>query len=104
MSDQDDEKALMDAAIELMRGPGETPTPKLDAATLPVGTVMVLGGRKWLYGENRGWGGNNSVAYHVAMMVFYGGENGNSNLEVTPQAVQELIDRGVEFRLPEGGA
>jgi hypothetical protein len=44
MSDQDDEKALMDAAIELMRGLGETPTPKLDAATLPIGTVMVLSG------------------------------------------------------------
>jgi len=78
--------------------------PKLDAATLPIGTVMVLGGRKWLYGENRGWGGNNGVIYHVATMVFYGGESGNSNLEVTPQAVQELIDRGVEFRLPEGGS
>ena len=64
----------------------------LDAATLPIGTVMVLGGSKWELTQTR-------LDYHQFRCAE---EKCWWNL-LTPE-LQELIDRGVEFRLPEGGA
>jgi hypothetical protein len=66
--------------------------PKLDAATLPIGTVMVLGGSKWEFTQSR-------LDFHQFRCAE---QNGWWNL-LTPE-LQELIDRGVEFRLPEGGS
>lgn len=81
----------------------ETPVkPALRAEELPIGTVMVLGGMRRVYGENRGWGGSDNVPYQVAVMVFYGG--GVQDREFTPAELQELIDRGVRFEIPEGGS
>jgi hypothetical protein len=70
--------------------------PKLDAATLPIGTVMVLGGDTY---EKRS-DGDRGYSW-----VRSSDKDGLlSWCSLSYLAVQELIDRGVEFRLPEGGA
>jgi hypothetical protein len=73
--------------------------PALRAEELPIGTVMVLAGKPRKYETNRVWGCGDQPR-QIAVMCFY---NQGTCLELNPREVQELIDRGVEFRLPKGG-
>ena len=68
----------------------DNPKPKLDAATLPIGTVMVLGGCEY------------EIDDIDETAIDFTGEG--VGLRFYPREVQELIDRGVEFRLPQGGS
>jgi hypothetical protein len=80
------EKAVREAYAELQKKHDNT-TPKLDAATLPIGTVMVLGGNEFLM-------------YHtVADRCWF--KRGEGVETFSRREIQELIDRGVEFRIPE---
>jgi hypothetical protein len=82
MSEQGDEKAPWWPPMIQASFP-----PKLDAATLPLGTVMVLGNCKYTLRINI----NNWTSW----------ESGASDFEVPWAPIQELIDRGIEFRVPE---
>lgn len=75
----------------------ENTTPKLDAATLPLGTVMVLG--KWEWRLVTASTGNWEFRFVKALQY---GEN--ATIDIDRAELQELIDRGVEFRLPKGGS
>jgi hypothetical protein len=80
------------SGVDGFEGPIETlppVQPALKAEDLPIGTVMVLAKRTY-------------VIVHNGPMVFTF-SNGNNKLLLWWDEVQELIDRGVEFILPEGG-
>lgn len=90
--------------VDDFEGPVETlppAKPKLRAEDLPIGTVMHFGTKARRYTLNRGWGSGGT--YQIAVMEFYEDSPGESGMVLTLDEVQELIDRGVEFRLPEGG-
>lgn len=72
---------------------GKEAAPKLDAAKLPVGAVMVLGGNEYKV-----------VHYTRPEFIFFGRTGSNVWFRFDISEIQELIDRGVEFRVPKGGA
>jgi len=84
-----------DRSVELLQAKEK----RLKAEELPIGTVMVLGGTPRKYETNRVWGGGDKPS-QIAVLCFY---NQATCLELNPREVQELIDRGVKFLLPEGG-
>jgi hypothetical protein len=81
-----------DKLREIVKRARGTPVkPALKAEKLPIGTVMVLGGLKYHLEK---WCKVTSLLSFVFASGVY-----NFN----PSEIQELIDRGVEFRLPKGG-
>lgn len=98
-------KACGWSGVDGFEGPIETlppAKPALRAEELPLGTVMIFGKRHYTYRQNYGHGGNGKTPYQVSMLVFYDKTRDQSRIFLTSE-VQELIYRGVEFRLPEGG-
>lgn len=68
------------------------PSPKLDAATLPIGTVMVLGGDEY---EKR------STAHDYGWVRTSPKDGLMSWCCFSHQAIDQLIRLGVEFCIPE---
>lgn len=66
--------------------------PTLKAEDLPIGAVMVLGGNKY-----RLDGGTSCIRQFIAVI-------GGNEIVFTLDELQELIDRGVRFEIPKGGA
>lgn len=86
-------KACGWSGVDGFEGPVETlppVKPALRAEELPIGTVMVLGDREYaLSGTRR------------SVFAFSGRKD---KLLLWIDELQELIDRGVRFEIPEGGA